>query len=162
MSNVELTAFGGKVAQGNWTLHVSDLAGGDVGSLTSWSVAIMGNCAPPSGWSASSAPGLPTADNSGVCDTVTVTQTGDASQAKLDIAGKHDFRYSLRGTVQHNGITVDAFPIGTFDFFDGAFGFQNRPVVGFMGDAKGTWTFCLIDTDGYGDTGALDTWSIHD
>jgi len=162
MSNVDVTAFNGKVAQGTWTMHVSDNGGLDTGTLDSWSIAIMGNCGPPSGWSASSAPGLPTMDNSGSCDTATVTQSGDASAAKLDISGKHDYRAILRGTLAHNGVTVDAFEVGTFDIGQGTFSFTARPVAGFVGDAAGAWTFCLIDTDGFGDTGSLDTWSVHD
>jgi hypothetical protein len=26
---------------------------------------------------------------------------------------------------------------------------------------SGTWTFCIRDNDGFGDTGVLNTWSVH-
>ena len=82
--------------------------------------------------------------------------------AKLDIAGRHDFRSVLRGTLAHNGVTVTAFPAATFPSGSGTFSFTNRAVTGLTGDAAGTWTFCIIDGDAFGDTGVLNTWSVHD
>jgi len=34
-------AFNGQPAAGSWTLHVADLAGGDVGTLNAWSLEIV-------------------------------------------------------------------------------------------------------------------------
>ena len=96
-----------------------------------------------------------------MCTSLTVATTGDASVAKLDIAGRHDFRSILRGTLAHNGTTVTAFPIGTFPNGACNFSFTGRGVPGLSGDATGTWTFCIIDTDAFGDTGTLNTWGVH-
>jgi len=98
-----------------------------------------------------------------VCTSLVVaTAGGDSSVAKLDISGRHDFRSSLRGTLAHNGIIVDAFPIDTFPTGSGTFSFTNRAVPGLSSDSVGAWTFCIIDTDAFNDTGVLNTWSVHD
>jgi hypothetical protein len=109
-------------------------------------------------------PNLPTVDNGSACTSLTVTTTGgDSSLAKLDISGSHTNRPSLRGTLAHNGNTVPAFPVGTFSAGSGMFSFpSSNPVTGLSGNAGGTWTLCIIDTDAFGDTGVLNTWSVHD
>jgi subtilisin-like proprotein convertase family protein len=160
-TNVPVTAFAGQPAAGTWRLLVQDLASQDVGTLTSWSLRIVGNCSPQTGWSGSASPNVPTIDNNSVCTSLTVSGAGDAAQVKLDISGRHDFRSILRGTLAHNGVTVDAFPTGTFPTGAGAFSFTNRAVAGISGSATGTWTLCIIDTDAFGDTGVLNTWSVH-
>jgi subtilisin-like proprotein convertase family protein len=145
-------------------LKVQDLAAVDVGTLNSWSLLINGNCTPVVAWSGSATPNLPTIDNNSACTSLTVTTTGsgtDSSLAKLDIAGRHDFCSILRGTLAHNGTTVTAFPVGTFPQGACNFSFTGRGVPGLSGDAGGTWTICIIDTDAFGDTGVLNTWGVH-
>jgi subtilisin-like proprotein convertase family protein len=161
LTNSAVVAFNGQTAAGTWQLKVQDLAGADVGALNSWSLTIVGNCNPSTNWSASASPNLPTIDNGQVCNTVTVAAAGNAVDAKLDISGRHDFRSILRGTLAHNGVTVAAFPTGTFPTGAGTFSFLNRAVAGFSGSATGTWTLCIVDTDAFGDTGTLNTWSVH-
>ncbi len=156
-----VTAFNGQAAAGTWRLVVSDRAGSDIGTLNSWSLRIVGACAPPTGWSAAGSPNLALVDNGQACTTLNVTGTGDAAAAKLDIAGTHSWRSVLRGTLAHNGTTVAAFPVSTFASNAGAFSFTARAVPGLSGSATGAWTLCIIDNDAYGDTGTLATWSIH-
>jgi subtilisin family serine protease/subtilisin-like proprotein convertase family protein len=162
LTDVPVTAFNGQVAAGTWRLRVQDRAAYDIGNLVSWSVRIVGNCTPTTLWSASGTPNLPITDNSQSCHTVTVAPTtGLASEAKLDVSGTHSWRSILRGTLSHNGVTVAAFPTGTFPSSSGTFSFTNRPIAGLSGSAAGDWTLCIIDTDGYGDTGTFATWSVH-
>jgi Zn-dependent metalloprotease len=113
------------------------------------------------GWSGSASPNLALVDNGQACHTLAVTGTGNAADVKLDIAGRHDYRSSLRGTLAHNGVTVAAFPTGTFGNGAGNYSFTARAVSGLSGSATGDWTLCIIDTDAYGDTGALASWSVH-
>jgi subtilisin-like proprotein convertase family protein len=163
INNQVITAFNGQTAAGTWQLKVQDLARVDVGTLNSWSLNIVGNCSPVVHWSGSASPNLPTIDNGTACTSLTVTTTGgDSTQAKLDISGRHDLRSILRGTLAHNGITVTAFPVGTFPASAGTFSFTNRAVPGLTGDSSGTWTLCIVDTDAFGDTGTLNTWAVHD
>jgi subtilisin-like proprotein convertase family protein len=161
ITNQAITAFNGQAAAGTWRLLVQDLASIDTGALGSWSLTITGSCGTPMSWSGSAAPHIPTIDNGQVCTSLTVTDTGNAADAKLDIAGRHDWRSILRGTLAHNGVTVTAFPVNTFPSNTGTFSFTNRVIGGLSGNAAGTWTLCLIDTDAFGDTGVLDTWSVH-
>lgn len=164
ITNQSITAFNGQAAAGTWRLKVQDLAAIDVGTLNSWSLLINGNCNPVVPWSGSATPNLPTIDNGTACTSLTVTTTGpgtDSSLAKLDISGRHDFCSILRGTLAHNGTTVTAFPTGTFPSGACNFSFTNRGVPGLSGDAGGTWTICIVDTDAFGDTGVLNTWAVH-
>ena len=163
INNQAITTFNGQPAAGTWRLKVQDLAAQDVGTLNSWSLVINGNCTPVVNWSGSATPNLPTIDNSSACTSLTVPSTpgSDSSLAKLDISGRHDFCSILRGTLAHNGTTVTAFPTGTFPAGACNFSFTGRGVPGLSGDASGTWTICIIDTDGFGDTGVLNTWAVH-
>jgi subtilisin-like proprotein convertase family protein len=161
ISNQSITAFNGQTAAGTWQLKVQDLASIDTGTLDSWSLTITGNCGTSTTWSGSASPNLPTIDAGTACTSLTVPSTGDASLAKLDISGTHDYRAVLSGTLAHNGVTVTAFPQNTFPTGAGAFSFTNRAIAGLSGDASGTWTFCITDNDAFGDTGVLSTWSVH-
>lgn len=164
LTNQAITALNGHTGAGTWKLKVQDLAAQDVGTINSWSLNIVGSCTGGGGggnWSGSASPNIATIDNGQVCSSLTVSATGDASLAKLDIAGRHDFCSILSGTLAHNGVTATAFPTNTFASGACNFAFTNRAVAGFSGDASGTWTFCLRDTDAFGDTGTLNTWAVH-
>jgi subtilisin-like proprotein convertase family protein len=164
IQNLSIASFVGQTIDGVWTLAVQDLAARDVGTLDSFSLSITGSCGGGGGggnWSGSRTPNLATRDNGSVCDSVTVSGSGDSSAARLDISGRHDYRSIHRGTLAHNGVTVAAFPTGTFARGAGTFGFTDRAVSGLSGDAAGVWTLCIIDTDGFGDTGVLSSWSVH-
>ena len=160
--DLPLGVFTGEPANGAWKLRVSDLAAYDTGTIDSWSLTITGDCDGGGGWGASADPNLPTQDNGSVCSTVTVSGKGESSAAKLDISGTHDWRSILRGTLEHNGTVVEAFPVGTFPSQAGGFEFADRPVAGIEGNAEGDWTLCIIDTDGFGDTGVLAHWAVHE
>jgi subtilisin-like proprotein convertase family protein len=159
--NVPVTVFNGQPAAGTWRLVVQDLASADLGTLNSWSLRIVGACGPSGNWSASGSPNLPLVDNGQACTNLTVTGSGDSAAAKLDISGTHSWRSILRGTLAHNGTTVAAFPVSTFPSNTGTFSLTNRAVSGLSGSATGVWTLCIIDTDAFGDTGTLATWSVH-
>ncbi len=160
INNQAIAAFAGQAAAGNWTLRVQDAAAGDVGALTSWSLRVVASCGGTSGWSGSATPNLSTVDNGQACSSVTVAGTGTSADAKLSIAGTHAYRSILRGTLAHNGTTVDAFPTGTFPTGAGAFSFTSRAIAGISGDPAGVWTLCIVDTDAFGDTGVLSSWSV--
>jgi secreted trypsin-like serine protease/subtilisin-like proprotein convertase family protein len=167
VTDLSINTFANEPAGGTWALVVSDREAQDVGTLQSFSLAITASCnnppppPPPGNWSGSATPNMATVDNGSACTTLTVTQTGDASAVRLDIAGTHDFRSILRGTLTHNGTTVTAFPVGTFAREAGAFSFTNRAISGLSGDAAGEWRLCIIDTDAFGDSGTLNSWSVH-
>jgi hypothetical protein len=112
-------------------------------------------------FAASFQPGLAIPDNGQACTSLTMTPRSDSALAKLDVSGTHTWRASLSGTISHNGVTVAAFPVGTFPTGSGNFSFTARPVSGLSGDTQGTWTLCLRDNDAFGDSGVLSFWSVH-
>jgi subtilisin-like proprotein convertase family protein len=164
VTDLAISAFNTQAAGGTWTLQVSDREAQDTGTLQSWSLAVTADCGPGNpggGWSGSASPSLATIDNGSACTTLNVSQAGDAAAVRLDVAGRHDFRSILRGTLTHNGTTVAAFPVNTFPREGGNFSFTGRAVSGLSGSATGMWTLCIIDTDAFNDTGVLNTWSVH-
>ena len=163
ITDMPVPVFAGTPAAGRWALRVSDNAGADVGRLMSWSITIVGDCSPPQDWNGKSEPNLALVDNGSACSTLTIAgATGDAAGTGLDADGTHTWRAALRGTLSHNGVTVDAFPAGTFSTGGGTFSLANRAVTGLSGDVNGDWTLCIIDVDAYNDTGVLTSWSVHD
>jgi subtilisin-like proprotein convertase family protein len=157
-----IAAFYGHPAAGTWKLKVQDLAAADIGTLDSWSLAIVGTCNPVVAWSGSATPNIATVDNGTVCTSLNVATTGgDSSLAKLNVSGSHAFCSVLSGTLSHNGTTVAAFPINTFPPTACSFSLTNSAVSGLPGDSSGTWTLCVTDNDAFGDTGVLNSWSAH-
>lgn len=162
INNRAITTFTHQAAAGEWSLLVQDVASNaHAGSLQSWSMAIAGQCGGiPGQWSGSASPNMATVDNGSLCSDLIVSQTGEAGAVRLDISGTHSFRWRLRGTLEHNGVTVPAFPAGRFPRSSGAFWLANHEVSGLTGDAAGLWRLCIIDTDGHGDIGQLNTWRV--
>lgn len=163
ITNLEIPAFVGASVAGPWSLKVIDTAGSDTGSLVSWSLTVVGNCAQSGDWSGKAEPSVSLIDNGTVCTNLTISgQTGDAASTKLDVDGTHTWRSALRATLAHNGVTVPAFGTGTFPTNTGAFSLHDRPVGGLSGDVNGLWTLCVTDADAFNDTGILQSWSVHD
>lgn len=164
VADVSLPGFEGEPSAGIWTLVVSDNAAQDLGALRAWSLKVTRTCdiEPSQGWSASAAPNLPTVDEGRICSTVFVAEEGNAADAQLDLEGEHTWRAVLRATLEHEGTTVEAFPLNSFPRGRGTFSLSNEAIGGFSGTARGRWTLCLYDVDAYGDTGALQRWSVHD
>jgi hypothetical protein len=114
---------------------------------------------PAAHWSASATPNLPFRGL--VCTSqLVLSPTGAASRAKLSIAGSHSSRAGLRGVLFHNLVPSEAFPVGTFSAGAGTFGFTDRRIDVAAGSATGLWTLC--DTNGFGASGVLNSWSLHD
>ena len=163
ITDLDVAAFVGQAAGGTWSLRVADRAGQDLGTLDSFSVDVVANCdgGGNDDWSASDAPNLAIVDNGTACTSVSVADSGDAASVNVDLAGVHDWRSILRATLEHNGTTQTVFGTGTFPRNSGSFALTDEAVSGFSGDASGTWTLCIIDTDAFNDTGTLQTWSVH-
>jgi len=161
INGLPITAFNGQNVAGIWTLKVQDLAVADVGTLNSWSLAFAGGSCR---WSGFALPNVPTIDNGTVCTSVNVSMAGgDSSIAKVDFSGSHTYCAILSGTLTHNNTTVIAFPRGALPVAGACdFDITNRSVPGLSGDSSGTWTFCITDTDAFGDTGILKTGFVHD
>ncbi len=146
------------VANGSFALKATATDDKGAGTTASRTITVSNTTA---GWSASGAPNLATVDNGSACTTLTVAGTGSAADAKVDLAGRHDYRSILRATLAHGGVTKTVFATGTFPNGAGAFSLTTKAVAGFSGSAAGDWQLCIVDTDAFRDTGTLATWSVH-
>lgn len=171
LARAALPAFAGQPMAGTWKLEVQDRASGDTGELRSWalhptpvSTATATATARAAMWGAEATPELPIIDNGRLCQTVTVkapaASGGDAAAVTLELVARHDFGAALRATLAHGGVTRPVFPTGTFAAGRGVWRLGPRRVAGFTGSAAGSWTLCLDDADGFGDTGELRSWAV--
>ncbi|MEQ1875102.1 MAG: kelch repeat-containing protein [Bdellovibrionia bacterium] len=106
-------------------------------------------------------PAMTLVDFTTKCSSVTVTQEGNSSGAKIDFAGTHTYRPSLQANITHNGVAAVVFPKSSFPSGSGSFTATGKVLTGLSGSATGVWTFCILDTDGYGDTGLLQSWRVY-
>jgi subtilisin-like proprotein convertase family protein len=93
-----LGALLGQQVQGNWTLHVADLAGLDVGTLRRWGLEMDLEGAAQSVVHGEAAPGLTIPDNApaGVSSLINVAQTGVAQRVQVSVDITHTFIGDLR------------------------------------------------------------------
>src|SRR5262245_48126878 len=182
-------AFQGEDPNGTWTLAITDDAGGDVGTLSSWSLSIG---------TLENAP----ATVATTIDTFTPVPVPDAGNVTLtlDVTGAQRFLYDLQlttfithtknadlditlaspaGTVvtvttDNGGNNDDVFngtvwrddgaiPVTDFPYVNGVAAtplVPEEPFAAFLGeDPNGTWTLSVTDDQG-ADSGTLVSWSL--
>ncbi len=157
---ISVTEFDGTSAQGEWTLHVSDNAGQDLGQVTSWTLHMAGSDLPLSDtrkWSEELRTDIPDNDAEGIVRTLSVGDDGTIKSVKVTVDITHPYigdlivtlRKEANEQVLHSregGSANDIQKTFTLDSFTGA------PVAG-------DWE--LIITDGAGrDVGHLNSWTI--
>jgi V8-like Glu-specific endopeptidase len=118
------------------------------------------NPPPATAWSGASQSSVALRDNGQVCSDIDVAQAGNAADVKISISGQHSYRAVLRATLAHNGVTRTVFDVGSFPRTAGDFAVSRQAVAGFSGSAAGVWRLCITDTDAFGDTGTLRSWSV--
>lgn len=156
-----IPALAGTSLSGTWRLVVQDLAAQDTGAIRGWSLSAETACSTSTGpWRASGQPNLPTANEREVCDTLQVSQDGDAADARLSLNGEHTWRAALRATLRHNNQTLEVFGAGRLPREAGSFSVDAQAIRGFQGAARGPWTLCITDTDAFDDVGVLRSWSV--
>lgn len=178
--------FHGLDSAGDWTLFLSDSAGGDTGTLNEWCIT-LDDAAPITVASGCSTPALaiPDSDLVGTSDVITLTDslTVADAQASLDIT--HTFQADLDITLDSPGAAVSIILTAdsgggadnvlvtfastgvAFDgglLFDGLGTLMQAQGPGAMSDfhgldSAGDWTLNLVDDAG-GDTGTLNEWCI--
>ena len=94
-----LEQFRGKIASGNWTLQVVDLAAADFGKLNSWSLT-LGLAAQQTEWHA--APGLHIPDNNatGIASDISVDARGVLRNIAVTVDITHTYRGDLSVSVE--------------------------------------------------------------
>lgn len=152
---------------GEWTLHVSDHAGRDVGRLDSWTLTVGVNdgtpVEPPStGGMTFNGEGMisiPDNDDAGISSTASVSGVTDGG-VSISVAITHTYIGDLTITATHQG--------RSWTLHDGAGGSaddiaETYPLDAtgnsFEGDPSGTWTLQVVDGAGL-DVGTLDSWAV--
>lgn len=165
---VDVPALGdlqGSDAKGEWTLAVTDLAGQDVGTLASWSLAFLVGAAPANAVG-ESAPALaiPDLDPTGVQDAIAIGAPGRIRSIRVNVDITHTFRADLRVSLfspsgtrvelhQNTGGSADDL-VATYTDADTP---ALRAVLGEEG--QGNWLLRVGDLVG-GDVGRLNRWGV--
>lgn len=183
-----LSTFAGESAQGAWTLRVQDVAGGNQGSLTGWSLTITTtDVAPPppaevvNTFQSTDVPkAIP--DNGIVSSTLQVPNVGLVTKITVRFSIVHTFDSDLQISLTSPGGMIvllvnrrggggDNFTNTTLDdnssiaIASGVMPFNatfkpEQPLSGFIGpSAEGTWTLTVQDFAA-GDVGQLTAWSL--
>ncbi|MFK7990394.1 MAG: proprotein convertase P-domain-containing protein [Sandaracinaceae bacterium] len=164
----DVTGFEGLAAGGDWTVHVSDNAGRDVGSLNSWTLTV----GTESGTPVDPGPGggnrfegmggvsIPDNNASGASSTASVAGASQGT-VSIEVAITHTYIGDLVVEVQApNGqsFTLHERDGGSDDDIAETYPLDavgNR----FSDDPNGTWTLRVTDNAG-ADLGTIDSWAV--
>ncbi len=151
-------------ADGDWTLVVADHKKKNVGTLNSWKLKLgkSGTDTPvaPGTVKASATPGsaIPDNDPNGVTSKIDVADAKNIKSVRITVKISHSYVGALSVDLQHAGVTASLShneggaettieKTFTVDAFNGA-------------STAGAWELTVRDTDAYGDTGKIESWSI--
>ena len=165
-TTLNVPGFNGVDAQGQWTIHISDHAGQDVGTLQSWKLHITPGTGGDTGGStggdtvnatASNTVSIPDNNATGASSTINVTDSLTLGSVDVHVKITHTYIGDLKVTLSHGGVTEvlhDRSGGGT-DNID-----KVITVTGFNGmDATGAWTLHVTDSANI-DTGNIGLWSL--
>lgn len=164
----DVTGFDGLAAAGEWTLHVSDHAGRDVGTLEGWTLRVGTTdgtpVEPPPAPGANRFEGtggaIPDNTPEGMSSTVTVSGAGEGL-VSIEVAITHTWRGDLVvEATAPNGQTFVLHDRGGSSADDLRETFPlDATGNAFEGDPNGTWTLRVSD-NANADTGSLDGWAV--
>ncbi len=155
--------FEGQAAGGTWTLKVIDSAGSDVGTLRSWSLAIVqssggGSAMTQTYTSTAGAIAIPDNLPSGVTNSIGVTETGMVRRLAVTVNITHPVRGDLIVRFTKQG----GMPVTLYMGEGGNLQNLTRTfeVPSYVGQAsEGTWQLTVADR-ARGDMGSLTSWSM--
>lgn len=154
-----VTDFDGADAAGTWRLVVSDHAGQDVGTLSSWSLEIKtGGVSNVEKFSNDDDLLIPDNDPAGVSSLIDVASDGVVRSVKVVVSIDHSYKGDLSLSLSSAaGTTVE---LQAADASSGQFGTKSYTVVDFDGEVPtGDWTLSLSDHAAQ-DVGTLTSWSV--
>jgi extracellular elastinolytic metalloproteinase len=160
-----LAALLGDQATGNWTLHVADLAGADVGTVRRWSIEI--ELEPGAGTAQDEAtPALTIPDNNpaGIRSSIAVTQTGTIQGIKVSVDITHTFIGDLRVTLVtpsgQQAILHDRTGRDEDNLILSYDSVSSPSVAALIGEpVKGAWELHVADLEAQ-NVGKLNRWSL--
>jgi subtilisin-like proprotein convertase family protein len=168
-SSEELPALAGLLgqqAQGNWTLHVADLAGLDVGTLRRWRLEMDLAGTAQSVVHGEVAPGLtiPDNDRTGVRSIIHVAQAGTTQRVQVSVDITHtfigDLRVELVAPTSQQALLHDQFG-GAEDNLITTYDSLSHPALAaLVGQSmQGNWELRVSDVVGQ-DIGKLNRWRL--
>jgi subtilisin-like proprotein convertase family protein len=161
-----LTRLTGKSAQGNWTLHIRDMAAIDVATLDRWTLTLGLEGGPYTEWQAS--PGLAIPDNNpqGIVSGLNVDASGVLTDIELTVDINHTFRGGLRATLETpDGLSAKIHNLtgGRADNLKRTYRAADTPTLQALVNAgveiHGTWQLKVSDHAPV-DLGKLNTWKL--
>ena len=166
----DVTGFEGADPNGDWTLHVSDHAGRDTGTLNGWTLTVITDEAaepvdpepmPAEVVRAEGEGGvaIPDDDEAGITATAEVP-AGASGTVSIELDITHSWRGDLEVRVSHGeqSFVLHDREGGSAENLSGSFPLDATGNA-FEGDPVGTWTLHVADRAG-ADTGTLNSWAV--
>lgn len=162
-----VVGFEGAAAAGEWTLHVSDHAGRDVGTLNSWNLTVGATGGTPTTppattemrFAGQGGVSIPDNNSTGITSDASVTGVTDGD-VSIEVNLTHTYIGDLIITVTHNGRTWKLHDQeGGSDSDISETYSLDATGDAFSGDPSGVWTLSVSDNANI-DTGTLDNWSV--
>ena len=166
--SADIAALGtllGEEAQGDWTLHIADLAGLDTGTLRRWGLEMNVEATAQTVLEETS-PGIVIPDNdpNGVTSGIDIDQSGDARRIRVSVDITHtfvgDLRVELTAPSGETALLYDQFGAGEdnlIEIFDSNAQLALQALVGESID--GNWVLRVSDLLGI-DVGKFNKWSL--
>ncbi|MGP1385935.1 MAG: M6 family metalloprotease domain-containing protein [Thainema sp.] len=165
-SSPALRNFLGQSLQGEWVLHVQDLAPSDVGRFNSWSLAIEGKVKGGAVIALEESPGVDIPDNDpvGIERTLTVETAGPMKEVEVSVDITHTYVQDLIVTlISPQGTKVDLHHRsgGAADNIIKTYTLQTTPgLQQLIGQSiQGGWGLKVVDVASQ-DRGKLNRWSL--
>jgi subtilisin-like proprotein convertase family protein len=161
-----VTGYEGMKSKGTWQLKVADRRKGDKGNFNGWKIEIKGkgqgptNPEQPGTLSKTATPAAAIPDNTpaGASSTIKVTEAKTVKGVKVTVKITHSYAGALKLHLERGGITV---VLSNLEGADATSIERTFDVAEFnTTSSAGDWKLVAIDTDAYGDTGTIDSWTL--
>jgi subtilisin-like proprotein convertase family protein len=159
-----VTDWTGLSAKGEWSLVIADVASSDTGKLNSWKLKIVktGGTTPTGDTikasSTDTPKNIPDNNTAGVTSTINVTDSKTIKAVKVIVKIEHTYIGALIVKVKHAGKEKI---LHNLEGGEGTSIDKSYDVAEFNGmSSSGSWELNAADTDAYGDTGKIVSWSL--
>ena len=155
-------AFNGQDGGGDWTLHISDRAARDTGTLNSWTLVVTpadGGGTQPGElrFENSTRSDIPDNDSSGVISQIQVSDTQTVGSLKVELDIRHSYIGDLTVTLTHEGVSYALWDKSGGGNDDIRQSFEPTVFDGLQ--AQGTWQLHIADHANL-DQGSLNSWAL--
>ena len=161
-----LSSLTGRMAQGQWSLHVQDLAPADLGTLDRWTLTLGLAGGPRTEWQTAPGTVIPDDDPQGIVSELEVDGTGVLTDIALSVDITHTYRGDLHVRLETPGgvsATVHQRSGGRLDNLKRTYRAADTPSLRALVDSGmdigGTWKLHVVDHAPV-DLGKLNSWKL--